>query len=33
MQSRILKLKIEEDRLLKKIENERKKADEIQKIR
>eukprot|EP00347_Sterkiella_histriomuscorum_P014745 403359703 len=33
MQSRILKLKVEEDRLLKKIDNERRKAEELQKIR
>ena len=29
MQSKILKLKMEEERMLKKIENERKKAEEL----
>lgn len=33
MQSRILRLKMEEERMLKKIENERKKAQELQYIR
>lgn len=33
VQSRILKLKVDEDRMLKKIENERKKAEQIQKVR
>jgi hypothetical protein len=32
-QSRILKLKVDEERYLKKIENERKKAEELHRIR
>lgn len=33
VQSRILKLKVDEDRMLKKIENERRKAEELQRVR
>lgn len=33
MQSRILKLKVDEEKYLKKIENERKRADELARVR
>ena len=33
MQSKILKLKMEEERMLRKIDNERRKAEELQKVR
>ncbi len=33
IQSKILRLKMEEDHMLKKIENERRKAEELQKVR